>query len=146
MAAATGTILTIITTTMMAAVAGSGDGGGCGSNGNCSNNKNVGDSNMINRMAAGAAMMIMIMTAAAAVAMVVTMAVTMMMVVALAEAASVAATMVRAWLVMSATRRNVAKFCPDRPILATWFLVCRLTFVSGFPDIDGPKTDHSICT
>ena len=34
MAAATGTILTIITTTMMAAVAGSGDGGGCGSNGN----------------------------------------------------------------------------------------------------------------
>ena len=52
MAAATGTILTIITTTMMAAVAGSGDGGGCGSNGNCTNNKNVGDSN-INRMTAG---------------------------------------------------------------------------------------------
>ena len=46
---------------------------------------------------------------------------------------------------MSATWQNVAKFCPDRPILATWFLVCRLTFVSRFPDIDGPKTDN-ICT
>jgi hypothetical protein len=42
---------------------------------------------------------------------------------------------------MSATRRNVAYFRPDRPILATWFLVCRHTFVSRFPDIDGPKTD-----
>ena len=45
---------------------------------------------------------------------------------------------------MSPTRRNVANFCPDRPILATWFLVCRLTFVSLFPDIDGPRTDQ-IC-
>ena len=45
---------------------------------------------------------------------------------------------------MSPTRQNVANFCPDRPILATWFLVCRLTFVSLFPDIDGPRTDQ-IC-
>jgi len=69
---------------------------GCGGNGNFCGNNNVGDSN-INRMAAGAAMM-MTMTAAvaAAVATAVTMAVTMMVVEAVAEAASVAAPMVRA--------------------------------------------------
>jgi hypothetical protein len=31
---------------------------------------------------------------------------------------------------MLATRLNVAHFCPERPILATWFLVCRHTFLS----------------
>ena len=66
----------------------------CGGNANCFDNNNVGDSN-INRMAAGAAMM-MTMTAATAVATAVTMAVTMMVVAAVAEAASVAAPMVNA--------------------------------------------------
>jgi hypothetical protein len=42
---------------------------------------------------------------------------------------------------MSATRQNVSNFCPDRPILATWFLLCRHTFVLHFSDTDGPKTD-----
>jgi len=69
-------------------------GNGCGGNGNCCDNNDVGDSN-INRMAAGAAMM-MTMTAATAVATAVTMAVTMMVVAAVAEAASVAAPMVSA--------------------------------------------------
>ena len=35
---------------------------------------------------------------------------------------------------MSATRRNVAKFCPDRPILATWFLLTK--FMSTFGTLD----------
>jgi hypothetical protein len=47
-----------------------------------------------------------------------------------------------AWLVMSATRRNVAYFRADRGNLATWIPVCRHTFVSYFPDIDGPRTDN----
>ena len=42
---------------------------------------------------------------------------------------------------MSATRRNVANFRADRGNLATWIPVCRHTFVSRFPDIDGPRTD-----
>jgi hypothetical protein len=42
---------------------------------------------------------------------------------------------------MSATWQNVAYFCPDRANLATWFLVCRHTFVSRFSDIDVPRTD-----
>ena len=42
---------------------------------------------------------------------------------------------------MSATRRNVAYFRADRGNLATWIPVCRHTFVSRFPDIDGPRTD-----
>jgi hypothetical protein len=46
---------------------------------------------------------------------------------------------------MSATWRNVAYFRPDRANLATWFLVCQLTFVSLFPDMYGPRTDN-ICT
>ncbi len=46
---------------------------------------------------------------------------------------------------MSATLRNVADFRPDRANLATWFLVCRLTFVSLFSDMSGPRTDN-ICT
>ncbi len=46
---------------------------------------------------------------------------------------------------MSATWRNVAYFRPDRAKLATCFLVCRLTFVSQFPDMFGPRTDN-ICT
>ena len=70
-------------------------GNGCGGNGNCCGNNDVGDSN-INRMAAGAAMMMTMTAAAAAVAMVVTMAVAMMVVASVAEAASVAAPMVRA--------------------------------------------------
>jgi hypothetical protein len=41
---------------------------------------------------------------------------------------------------MSATRRNVANFCPNRPILAAWFLLCRHTFVTHFSNTDGPKT------
>ena len=43
---------------------------------------------------------------------------------------------------MSATWRNVAYFCPDRANLATWFLVCRHTFVLQFSDIDVPQTDE----
>jgi hypothetical protein len=43
---------------------------------------------------------------------------------------------------MSATWRNVASFHPDRGNLATWFLVCRHTFVSQFSDIDVPQTDN----
>ena len=70
-------------------------GNGCGGNGDCCGNNDVGDSN-INRMAAGAVMMLTMTAAAAAVAMAVTMAVIMMVVVAVAEAASVAAPMVRA--------------------------------------------------
>ena len=46
-----------------------------------------------------------------------------------------------AWLVMSATRQNVAYFRADRGNLATWIPVCRHTFVSCFPDIDVPRTD-----
>jgi hypothetical protein len=42
---------------------------------------------------------------------------------------------------MSATWQNVAYFHPDRGNLATWFLVCRHTFVSRFSDIDVPRTD-----
>ena len=42
---------------------------------------------------------------------------------------------------MSAAWRNVTYFCPDRANLATWFLVCRHTFVSQFSDIDVPRTD-----
>jgi hypothetical protein len=45
---------------------------------------------------------------------------------------------------MSATWQNVAYFRPDRANLATCFLVCRLTFVSRFPDIDVPRKDN-IC-
>jgi len=71
-------------------------GNGCGGNGNCCGNNDVGDSN-INRMEAGAAMMMrMTAAAAAAVATAVAMAVTMMVVAAVAEAASVAAPMVSA--------------------------------------------------
>jgi hypothetical protein len=70
-------------------------GNGCGGNGNCCDNNDVGDSN-INRMAAGAAIMMTMTAAAAAVATVVTMAVTMMLVAAVAEVASVAAPMVSA--------------------------------------------------
>jgi hypothetical protein len=70
-------------------------GNGCGGNGNCCDINNVGDSN-INRMAAGAAMMMTMTASAAAVATAVTMAVTMMVVAAVAEAASVAAPMVSA--------------------------------------------------
>jgi hypothetical protein len=70
-------------------------GNGCGGNGNCCDNNDVGDSN-INRMAAGAVMMITMTAAAAAVATAVIMAVTMMVVAAVAEAASVAAPMVSA--------------------------------------------------
>ena len=44
---------------------------------------------------------------------------------------------------MSATRQNVANFCPDRSILATWFTVCWHTFVSLFPNIDIPRTDDN---
>ena len=36
---------------------------------------------------------------------------------------------------MSATRQNVANFCPDRPILATWFTVCRHTLCHYFPTL-----------
>jgi hypothetical protein len=43
---------------------------------------------------------------------------------------------------MSATRRNVAYFRANRGNLATWIPVCRHTFVSRFPDIDGPRTDN----
>ncbi len=43
---------------------------------------------------------------------------------------------------MSPTWRNVAYFHPDRANLATWFLVCRHTFVSRFSDIDVPRTDE----
>jgi hypothetical protein len=42
---------------------------------------------------------------------------------------------------MSATRRNGTYFRADRENLATWIPVCRHTFVSCFPDIDGPRTD-----
>ena len=42
---------------------------------------------------------------------------------------------------MSATRRNVAYFRANRGNLAIWIPVCRHTFVSRFPDIDGPRTD-----
>jgi hypothetical protein len=42
---------------------------------------------------------------------------------------------------MSATRRNVAYFRADRGNLATWIPVCWHTFVSCFPNIDGPRTD-----
>jgi hypothetical protein len=43
---------------------------------------------------------------------------------------------------MSATWRNVAYFHPFRANLATWFLVCRHTFVSRFSDIDVTRTDE----
>ncbi len=44
---------------------------------------------------------------------------------------------------MSGTSNNVANFYPVRPILATWFLVCRHTFVSWFPDIDVTQKDDN---
>ena len=43
---------------------------------------------------------------------------------------------------MSGARQNVANFCPDRPILVTWFTVCRHTFLLPFPNIDVPRTDN----
>ena len=43
---------------------------------------------------------------------------------------------------MLATWRNVAYFRPDRANLATWFLVCRHTFVLRFSNIDVPRTDE----
>jgi hypothetical protein len=46
---------------------------------------------------------------------------------------------------MSATRRNVPNFRPNRPNLAMWFTVCWHTFVLLFPNIDVPRTDN-ICT